>query len=704
MARLLRDAYGVPHLIASSLPDLLRAQGRVTAHDRTWQLEHLRRRATGTLAELLGPGRGGSVLAADVLARRVGVVDQARRAYDALHEDTRAALASYVEGVNDGLRSDAAELVALGAEPGRWEPWTPLETFLVQHLLFARLPGKLWSARLREVLGDDARLLSSEGPSPSGSNAWAVGGRRTASGLPLVAGDPHRDHASPGPYLQVRLRNEDPADPFDVVGFSFAGVPGVQHFAHAGEVAWAITNGQADYQDAFVEELRRTADGGVEARGPVGWEPAAAHRETVLVAGGEPVEVEAVRTARGPVFHGEVGESGEQAGEALSLRAASHVVGELGFDALLPLLRSRSVADVEAALEHWVEPVNNLVVADRAGRVRYALVGRVPLRDDRNRRGPVPAWETGHEWTGWLDGARYDVPADGVVVTANERRGSESDLVGTAFASPHRASRLRELLAGRDALEVADMAALHADVRVGVHATVVAFLSSLDDVGLSDAARGLRDAVTGWDGEATTDSTGVTAFARWRAAFARRVADQPVFAALRQPVDLPVPLAAVHDLPHQVALGLGSLLSAEAGPSPFGLDLPALGAAALEDAADEGPLTPWGEIHTLSPAHAFDAVDGLEPPDVPRPGLQGDVETVCCEGSWTPYSEVAYRGSVARYAWDLADVSRSGWVVPLGADGDPAGAHHDDQAAPYAAVELLPVVIDLAALREEPLG
>ncbi|GAA1902669.1 penicillin acylase family protein [Lapillicoccus jejuensis] len=700
MARLLRDAYGVPHLVAASLPDLLRAQGWVTAHDRTWQLEHLRRRASGTLAELLGPGRGGSVLAADVLARRAGVVEQARRAYDALREDTRAALASYVEGVNAGLRSDAAELVALGATPGRWEPWTPLETFLVQHLLFARLPGKLWSARLREVLGDDARLLSSEGPSPSGSNAWAVGGERTASGLPLVAGDPHRDHASPGPYLQVRLRNEDPADPFDVVGFSFAGVPGVQHFAHAGEVAWAITNGQADYQDAFREELRRTADGGVEARGPRGWEPATAHRETVSVAAGEPVQVEVVRTARGPVFHGEVGGSGG----ALSLRAASDVVGELGFDALLPLLRARSVADVEAALGHWVEPVNNLVVADRAGAVRYALVGRVPLRDDRNRRGPVPAWEAGHEWTGWLDGARYDVAPDGVVVTANERRGAESDLVGTAFASPHRAGRLRELMDGRTGLDVEDMAALHADVRVGVHGSVVAFLSSLDDAGLSDAGRELRAAVLSWDGEASVGSTGVTAFARWRAAFARRVADEPVFAALREPVDLPAPLAAVHDLPHQVALGLGSLLSDAAGPAPFGLDLPALATAALEDAAAEGPLRPWGEVHTLSPAHAFDAVDGLEAPGVPRPGLRGDVETVCCEGSWTPYSEVAYRGSVARYAWDLADVARSGWVVPLGADGDPAGAHHGDQATPYADVRLLPVVTDLAALREEPLG
>ena len=83
------------------------------------------------------------------------------------------------------------------------------------------MPGKLWTARAREVLGDDAELLSAQGPLSSGSNAWAVGGARTASGFPLVAGDPHRTIESPGVYQQVRLACEE----FDVVGFAFPGVP-----------------------------------------------------------------------------------------------------------------------------------------------------------------------------------------------------------------------------------------------------------------------------------------------------------------------------------------------------------------------------------------------------------------------------------------------------------------------------------------------
>ena len=366
MARIWRDAYGVPHVRADTVSDLAEGQGQVTARDRAWQLEYLRRRATGTTAELFGARRCRGTGWPGV----PGSLTTARRAHARLRPETAAFVASYVAGVNAGLHADAPEFERLGTSPGEWEPWTPLAVFLAQHLLFASLPGKLWTARAREVLGDDARLLSHEGPHSSGSNAWAVGGDRTASGFPLIGGDPHRLIESPGVYQQVRLS----CDEFDVVGFAFPGVPGVQHFAHAGDVAWAITNAMADYQDVYDERLRRTADG-VEARGPDGWEPAAARTETIAVAGQPDETVEVVVTARGPVFSGSVDE-----GRGLSLRAASVVLEDLGFDAILPLLHARSAHDVMRALDDWVEPVNNVVAADRDGAVRYRVAGRVPVR------------------------------------------------------------------------------------------------------------------------------------------------------------------------------------------------------------------------------------------------------------------------------------------------------------------------------------
>ena len=241
----------------------------------------------------------------------------------------------------------------------------PLATFLAQHLLFANIGGLLWKRLASDVLGDDVRFLSHQDPTASGSNAWAAAGGRTASGLPLIGGDPHRIIEQPGVYQQVRLVCEDPADPFDVVGYTFVGVPGVQHFAHAGDVAWAITNACADYQDVVDDD---------------GTDVVERHTETIGVRGGDPVEIDVVETARGLVFE-----------EGLAVCTSSWALGELGFDAILGLLRARSVDDIDRALDAWVEPVNNAVIADRAGTVRYRIAGRVPVRD-----------AAGH-WTDWLD-------------------------------------------------------------------------------------------------------------------------------------------------------------------------------------------------------------------------------------------------------------------------------------------------------------
>ena len=653
MARLYRDAYGVPHVRATDVLDLARGQGRAVAHDRAWQLEWLRRRATGTTAEVLGA----SALPWDRLARRALLADTARRAFAALDEESQAFVTAYAEGVSEvfatGSHAASPELTSLGIEPQPWPAWMPLATFHAQQILFAGLGDALWQERAQEVLGDDAALLSHEGPVASGSNAWAVGGARTASGFPLLGGDPHRTLESPGVYLQVRLAVESPdgLDDLDVVGFAFAGVPGVQHFAHAGEVAWAITNAMADYQD--VVPLARAGE--VLQR----W------TETIPVRGRPDEPVEVTVTEHGPVYT-----------DGYAFRGPSTVLGDLGFAALLPLLRARSADDVDRALDLWVEPVNNAVIADREGRVRYRLAGRVPVRSD-------------DAWTGWLGPHRAEVEADGEVVTANERRGPESDAVGSGFAPPFRADRIRQLLAGRDDLRPADFAAIHGD-------TLLATVDLLRTL--------VPGELDGWDGRMDAGSTTAARWAAWRHALCRRIAAEPVFAPLHEPAaDVDPVHAPWLDVTSRIGLALPMLVAAG---TPFGLDLAALGRAALDDVRLD-PATTWGDHHVLSTTHAFDLLPageaaGLDRPEHPRPGLSGDAECVRCTGGSPGLTADAYRGSVARYVWDLADRQRGGWVVPLGASGAP-GPHHHDQLDAWAAAELLPLVTDWDELRETSL-
>ncbi|GHH95307.1 GNAT family N-acetyltransferase [Streptomyces capillispiralis] len=689
-----RDPWGIPHLRADSANDLAHAQGRVTALDRAWQLEVERHRAQGTTAAFLGP----ESLPWDRFVRRARLADTARRCWTELERtdsETADWIRAYVAGVNEGLdAADAPEFARTGLAPGRWEPWTPLGVWLATHILFAGFPAKLWREHATTHLGEDAvGLFATDGPGTAGSNGWLVAGERTVTGQAVIAGDPHRFIEDPGVYQQIRLSCPE----FDVVGLAVPGVPGIAHFGHTGTVAWAITNAMADYQDLYRERLRRTG-AGVEALGPDGtWHRAARHTETVEVAGEEPVEVEVIETDRGPVVIGGpeglddgVPEPGEPP-VAVALRHPPRVTGDLGFGALLPLLRARRVADVDAAVDRWAEPVNVVLAADTGGGTLHRVAGRVPVRSAANRTRLVPAWEPGHEWQGWHEAPRAGL-TEGVAVMANQR-GPAAPL-GVEFAPPHRADRITELLGQRTRWAAADMSALHTDTHLASAAALLDHVAALD--GLSAPAAALRDRLLHWDRRMDADSADAAAYAAVRGAVVRRLAAHPAFAALRTPPAYPAVFRPWLALLPRIGFALEHLLRA---PELYGVDRPAEVRAALEEVAEHPPAGTWGDTHRLAPWRAL-------PPGTPydEPGLSGDHDCVLCTSPVPGLTDLAARGPAARYVWDLARREDSRWVVPLGASGVPGSPHHRDQQPLWVAGDLAPVITDWHRLREEPAG
>ncbi|CAL9302489.1 Penicillin acylase 2 proenzyme [Streptomyces sp. SudanB135_2055] len=680
-----RDAWGIPHLRAATAGELARAQGRVTARDRAWQLEVERHRAQGTSASFLGPG----ALSWDRLARRARLADTARRCFAALEDkdpETAAWVREYTDGVNEGLAAcDAPEFARTGLAPGRWEPWTPLAVWLATHILFAGFPAKLWREHITAHLGPDAvALFATDGPGTAGSNGWLVSGERTVTGHAIVAGDPHRFIEEPGVYQQIHLSCPE----FDVVGLAVPGVPGIAHFGHTGTVAWAITNAMADYQDLYRERLRRTG-AGVEALGPDGtWHRAARHTETIHVAGEDSVEVEVIETDRGPVIAG--GPEGLDDGTpaALSLRYPPRVTADLGFGALLPLLRARRVADVDRALDAWAEPVNVVQAADTEGGLLHRVAGRVPVRATANRLRPVPAWEPGHEWTGWHTPPRAGL-TDGVAVMANQR--GPATPLGVEFAPPHRADRIAALLAGKERWSAADMPALHTDTHLASAGPLLDLVTALD--GLSPGAAALRDRLLAWDRHMDADSAGAAAYAAVRGAVVRHLAAHPALAPAAVPPAYPEVLQPWLALVPRIAYALEHLLRAE---DPYGIDRAEAVRAALEEVAAEPPAGTWGDTHRLAPWRALPDTSGS-----PESGLSGDHDCVLCTSAVPGLTDRAARGPAARYVWDLADRRRSGWVVPHGACGVPGSPHHRDQQPLWLGGELAPVVTDFDRLTKE---
>ncbi|MGW5673679.1 GNAT family N-acetyltransferase [Streptomyces sp. NPDC003860] len=693
--KIYRDAWGVPHLRADTADRLAYAQGWNAAVDRGWQIEVERHRSQGTSASFLGS----DAVPWDLFARRSRLDDTARRCFDRLDDATAAWVTRYVAGVNDGLAEGARrapQFAATGLDPRPWEPWVPLGIWLGTHVLFAGFPTKLWREEVARALGDSAiELFSVEGAHSSGSNGWFVGADRTAHGAPLIAGDPHRPIEDPGVYQQIRLA----CDAYDVVGLAVPGVPGIAHFGHAGAVAWAITNAMADYQDLYRERLREAPDGSGswQALGPQGWRPVSVHTETVAVAGAPAVHVEVAETERGPVVIGDIGDGDA---DVLSLRTPPRVTCELGFASLPALLRARTVADVDRALDGWIEPVNVVIAADTEGGQLHRVAGRVPSRHRDNLLRPVPAWEPAHLWHGWRATPRAAVGA--FAVMANER-GLAAPL-GVEFAPPHRARRIRELLHGRRVWTAEGMAEIHRDTRLDSAKPLLALVEGLR--GLSPGAALIRTRLLAWDRRMDAGSTDAACYADVRAAVVQLVAARPEFKALAENVESRAcpeamrPWLAV--LP-RVAFALEGLLT-EPGASvlPPRDRIEVVRSAVEQVAADhrargtDAPEPTWGARHRLAPWSARPKADPGE-----WPGVPGDHDCVLSASSVPGVTDLSTRGPAARFVWDLARRDNSRWIVPLGSSGVDGAPHRHDQLPRWLRGELAPVVTDWNRLTEE---
>ncbi|GAA0942398.1 hypothetical protein GCM10009554_34840 [Kribbella koreensis] len=674
-AKVDRDPWGVPHLRAGEPLALAYLQGRNAATDRAWQLELEHRRALGTSAAFLGP----EALSWDTFARQARLADTAQRCWENLDDDTREWVSAYVDGVNHSLPGAALrapEFAQTGLTPQQWQPWAPLAIWMAIHILFAGFPTKLWREHVAGHLGDDyLDLFNAEGPDTAGSNGWLIPGHRTAAGTPIIAGDPHRYIESPGVYQQIRLACPE----YDVIGLAVPGIPGLAHFGHTGSVAWAITNAMSDYQDLYSEQLRRTTAGStaVEALGPDGWQPATRHTEQVEIAGADPVEIELIETARGPVIIG-----GPDQSQAISLRYPPRVTHRIGFEVLPKLLKATTVADVDAAVDRWVEPVNVLMAADTAGGLLHRTAGLVPIRHDDNRLRVVPAWKAEHQWQGWHE-SMPRATVDDAVAMANTRHLAEP--LGVDYAAPHRYDRITDLLHERADWTVETMPLIHRDTLLGSADSLLDLLKDHQD--LSPEATTLRERLLAWDQRMDAASTEASSYAALRKALVRRLAEHPTLAVLDQDVDVPEVFVPYLDTTAHTYFALESLIAAKLPD----VNVNWLAREALEEVAHQKPRGPWGETHQLAPLHALRGPVFAKGEEHYEFALSGDHHCVMSTSSLPGLTDVCIRASAARYAWDVADRDNSAWIVPLGASGVLGDAHHHDQLPLWLRGDLAPV-------------
>ena len=730
---IVRDRFGVPHIRARNEHDAFFAQGFATAQDRLWHMDYDRQRALGRWASWVGP----SGLIEDRLMRTMGLEAAALADLSVSSEDATAMITAYCSGVNAFISSTATlpvEYQLLGVGPDPWEPWHCLAVYKVRNMLMGSYEGKLWRARLTQILGaersaalfkgypDDslvstpplqtygglapdvlgsfaraAEALGQLGEMDAGSNAWVISGERTASGLPLVAGDSHRALDTPSVYYQ----NHVSCPSFRCSGFSVPGVPGMPHFSHTDYAAWGMTHGMADYQDLYIERFRTEVRQLQYARGE-DWLAADVRDEHIEVRGDVDETIPVVETRHGPIVAGDPSK-----GYGLAFRHTGTESGTPWINTVYDLLHAKNADEVEEAVADWTEPVNNFVYADVHGEYGYRYRGRIPIRHNDNAWTPVAGWEDDYEWQGEIPFDELPAirnPESGFVVTCNNAPTTADypHYISTSFAPDWRArrvtTRIEEIAPG--SAGVSEMASIHADRLSLPSLLFTQRLSVVTPVTIAEKVA--CELLMAWNGEMDRDLAAPTIYSAWRLA---------VFAELIQ-----VAFGELADETRGTALGVGKGAAAHAG-GVFSRGLKALenddisvlrsgddwstvmsrtftvAIGSLVDGMGQDPTTwLWGEVHRTKPrpplSKAFpDDATKLDPPSM---RVHGDADTPLA-GAYSQvdrYTSVLM--SVNRYIHDPADWRRSRWIVPLGASGHPGSRHYADQATLWADVETIP--------------
>ena len=726
-----RDGYGIPHVKASSVHDAFFGQGFATAQDRLWHMDYDRRRAYGRWAEYTGQ----AAVAQDVMMRRFQIGPTILKDYDALGADTKAMLGAYAEGVNafiEGTESLPIEYGLVGGQPESWQPWDCLAVFKVRHILMGVFEAKLWRARLVNKLGPERTAglfpgyqpghlmiippgVSYDGPiadglnelsqgveavnwlkeTDAGSNNWVVGGGRTASGKPLLAGDPHRALDTPNVYYQNHISCPE----FDVVGFTFPGVPGFPHFGHNAYVAWGITHAGADYQDLYIERFDKDDPALYEFQGQ--WKRAEIHHETIKVRDGQPVELDVMVTHHGPVISGDPAK-----GYGIAFRYTATASANTTFESILQMLNATTADELDESMRRWVDPCNNFVYADIHGDIGYLTRGQIPIRSMANAWLPVPGWTGEHEWQGFIpfeESPRSRNPDAGYIVTANNR------IVGTDYpyfisfdyAPEFRARRITDRLTQIRNATVDDMAAVHAE-RLSIPARDYSRLLSQVEPRDELSARA-KEKLAAWDGIMDRDAVAPTIYSAFRDGL-----DRVILGHLLGPLADEAFSASGRGGPaHVRRLSAHFLQAAQKNDTsllPPGSDWRSLMSQALADGVaslrerlgDDIDSWRWGRVHSTRPQHVLsssfpDLAHLLAPPSVAMGG-DGDTPQAASYSTGNPYTMTGM--SVARYAFDTADWSNSAWIVPLGSSGHAASPHYADQVSTWAEVKLIPMLYD----------
>jgi penicillin G amidase len=552
-----RDGHGVPAIEAANLEDLFLAQGYVTAQDRLWQMDVMRRFGAGELSEILGE----DTLKIDREQRILGLRAAARKSLGLASPRDRTYFDAYARGINAFIdehgKSLSVEFRILKYQPKPWQAEDSIVianqmvkdlnyyTFgdtLAREKILAKLGPELtadlyvnksWHDRpptvMREDLSDPQSQVDSgdqndedddddSGPdnavtqrggsseiwaqqapeAVNGSNDWVVSGAHTVTGKPLLSNDMHLGHQMPNLWYEAHLK----AGTVDVAGVTLPGMPYVI-VGHNQRIAWGFTNVGPTVADAVIETFN--GDGAYQT--PHGWQQPERRQEVIHVKGKPDVTVEVKITRHGPIISELIPGESRQVALRWTLYDGLHMP-------FFDVDTAQNWEDFRKAFSQLDAPGQNVVYADVDGNIGYQTTGHIPIRAAGDGSLPVGGADDAHEWTSYIPFdklPRIYNPASGVIATANGRITPDDYpySISAEWEAPWRTSRIYHVLESGRKFAPSDMLALEDDIQSENDLFAAErFVYAVDHAAKPSArARQAADFMRNWDGRMAASST-----------------------------------------------------------------------------------------------------------------------------------------------------------------------------------------------------
>jgi penicillin amidase len=744
-----RDQYAVPHVYAKNEEDLYRAVGYVMAQDRLWQMDLMRRVTTGRLAEIFGEDllKTDQLMRSLRITEKSNLIlSQSDEKMIKIAEAFTDGVNQFIETHKNQL---PPEFAVLGYEPEKWQvfhsvnligymAWDLTMSWNNEYLLY-KLSKKVTPAKYKEMIPNlllhgtvvhpdfslpGRAMIPGEHkirPNPyvypwtlcksascihtgfdllaeteklvdlglvvfTGSNNWAVSGKKSTTGKPILANDMHLGLWAPGIWYQMHQVVENQ---LDVTGVTLPGSPFIVA-GHNKNIAWGMTNVMVDDMDFYLETINPGNPN--QYRFNNLWRQMDIRTETFKTRAGNIVKKELRFTHRGPVISG----FKDNDKEVISMRwIGNESSNELR--AIYLLNRAKNWQDFRDAVKTFIAVSQNIVYADAAGNIGLQSCVGIPIRKT-NGSFVVPGDTDEYDWTGIVpfEELPYSFnPGNGHVSSANNKIANDDYpyYVSYWFFMPDRIDRIREMLEEKTKLSIEDFKNMQGDFK-SKHverylADIVEIVGQMKD--LNTLEKQALQQLSQWDGVLSTESTAATIFEYLYIMMVKNLVKDELGEELYREYlgnrTLVCNLVAniwknknsdwCDDINTETRETFGQWVR-----TSFRETIGKLQA----DLGDNPANWQWGKIHQLVLGHPLARVkllDKLFHFNRGSFGVGGSFHTVCPYGYSlrTPFG-VNY-GASHRHIYSLANWDESQTVIPTGISGIPASPYYCDQTELY---------------------